>query len=525
LPEKQMPTPADSGMSESRSVTVADVVASSRREQLTSGPRLARNAVWNLIGNVAPLLVAFFSIPLLIKGLGTDRFGVLTLVWALIGYASLFDLGLGRALTQLVAAKLGNEEDVKIPALVWTSLILMFLLGLVGAVVLVILAPWLVHRALHVPGSIGRETLAAVYLLGISIPFLVSTAALRGLLEAYQRFGLTTALRLPMGILTFVGPLLVLPVSRSLVPVVGVLIVIRAITWAAHLVLCLKTLPMLRLRIAWETSAVRPLFQFGTWMTVSNIVGAVIVTLDRFLIGSLLSVSAVAYYATPYEVMSKFWIIPNSLLGVMFPAFSTNFFRDRNRTALLYRLTVKCLVVLLFPVILLVVVLASDGLKLWLGPEFARQSTPVLQWLAAGMFINCLASVPFAAVQSSGKPDLTAKLHLIELPAYVAMLFWLTKTHGIEGAAIAWTVRSLLDAVVLFGLANWLLPGKSSIRLQMPILVGTILVVFVVASLTRGLALKSVFILTVLLCFFAVIRFVVLSPEERNLARGLSHCP
>src|SRR5437773_8518685 len=86
-----------------------------RNGHLRSGRLLARNTVWNLLGNGAPMLVAVFCIPILIKGLGTDRFGVLTLAWALIGYASLFDLGLGRALTQLVARKLGAGEEHDVP--------------------------------------------------------------------------------------------------------------------------------------------------------------------------------------------------------------------------------------------------------------------------------------------------------------------------------------------------------------------------------------------------------------------------
>src|SRR2546427_4459732 len=99
---------------------------------LTSGRLLARNVVWNLLGTVAPLFVAVFAVPRLIHAMGTDRFGVLTLAWALIGYASLFDLGLGRALTQLVARKLGAGEEGEIPSLAWTSLLLMMLLGLAG---------------------------------------------------------------------------------------------------------------------------------------------------------------------------------------------------------------------------------------------------------------------------------------------------------------------------------------------------------------------------------------------------------
>src|SRR5882672_3000887 len=86
---------------------------------LTSGRLLARNTVWNLVGSGAPMIVAVVCIPILIRGLGKDRFGVLTLAWALIGYASLFDIGLGRALTQLVAKKLGSGEDHEIPALAW----------------------------------------------------------------------------------------------------------------------------------------------------------------------------------------------------------------------------------------------------------------------------------------------------------------------------------------------------------------------------------------------------------------------
>ena len=155
-------------------------MAKIKNGHLTSGRLLARNTVWNLIGNGAPMLVAVFSIPILIRGLGNDRFGVLALAWAVIGYASLFDLGLGRALTQLVARKLGAGEDSEVPTLVWTSLILMLALGLAGALVAVLLSPWMVHRALNVPVALQPETLRSFYLLGLSIPVVISTAGLRG---------------------------------------------------------------------------------------------------------------------------------------------------------------------------------------------------------------------------------------------------------------------------------------------------------------------------------------------------------
>src|SRR5437667_12210334 len=70
---------------------------------LTSGRVLARNTVWNLSGQLLPMIVAVITVPLLVRGLGVARFGVLSLSYVLIGYFSLFDLGIGRALTKLVA--------------------------------------------------------------------------------------------------------------------------------------------------------------------------------------------------------------------------------------------------------------------------------------------------------------------------------------------------------------------------------------------------------------------------------------
>jgi O-antigen/teichoic acid export membrane protein len=487
---------------------------------LISGRLLARNTVWNLVGSSAPMLVAVFCIPILIRGLGKERFGVLALAWALIGYASLFDLGLGRALTQLVAKKLGAGEDREIPMLVWTSLLLMLLLGVLGAAIVGLLSPWLVHRALNVPAALQRETLQSFYLLGLSIPLVISTAGLRGLLEAYQRFGLINALRIPMGVYSFASPLLVLPFSKSLFPVVGVLVVGRLIAWAAHLLLCLRVVQALRHRIAWHRAIMGPLLRSGSWMTVSNIVGPLMVTLDRFLIGAVVSMAAVAYYATPYEVVTKLLLIPGALVGVMFPAFSTAFAQDRNRTALLYNRCVKYLFLVLFPVVLVTIGVAQSGLTVWLGPEFAQHSVRVLQWLAVGVFLNCLAQVPFALVQGVGRPDLTAKLHLIELPCYLLALWWLIHMRGIEGAAIAWAGRAAIDALVLFGLGKRFLPTCASVVRRTAFLLALALVTLALASIGQGFVLKGTFLLVTILAFVFASWFLLLTPDERILVQA-----
>ena len=61
-------------------------------DQQTKPPeKISKNFAWNLLGAGLPLVVAIFTIPLLVSGLGQDRFGLLTLAWIIVGYFSLFD--------------------------------------------------------------------------------------------------------------------------------------------------------------------------------------------------------------------------------------------------------------------------------------------------------------------------------------------------------------------------------------------------------------------------------------------------
>ena len=488
--------------------------------RLTHGSLLTRNTVFNLIGQGSPLLVAIFAIPLLIKGMGMDRFGVLTLAWIVIGYFSLFDLGLGRALTKLVAEKLGAGEEQEIPILVWTSLFLMLIAGLLGAIAVSLLSPWLVRSALKIPTAIQSETLHAFYVLALSIPVVISTAGLRGLLEAHQRFDLCNAIRIPMGMFTFLGPLLVLPFSQSLLPIVAVSVMGRLIAWLAHFLLCFYVMPSLYCGIGIRKAVVGPLLSFGSWMTVSNIISPLMVYLDRFLIGVFISVTAVAYYATPYEVVTKLWLIPGALVSVLFPAFSTSFVQDHNRTGILFRQGVKYLFLALFPLTLVIVTLAHEGLDIWLSAEFSHHSTHVLQWLAVGVFINSLTHIPFALVQGVGRPDLTAKLHLAELPFYLFAVWWMIQAYGIGGAAIAWVARVTLDSLVLFAMAMRFLPGHKAIMRRMALTMVLALLSFGVACLPEGVTMKGVFLSMTLSAFVLGAWFQILSPEERQAVQS-----
>jgi O-antigen/teichoic acid export membrane protein len=421
---------------------------------VTDGRSFVRNSALNLFGLVLPLVVAILAIPPLMRGLGAERFGILTLAWAAIGYFNLFELGLSRALTQAVAHRLGIDKVDGLPVIVWTSLVVLLGLGALAAIVLASATPILVTRVLNVPEHLRREAILSFYILATSLPLVLMAAGMRGIMEAHQHFGMVNALRIPLSAFTFVGPLLVLPFSRSLVPSVVVLIVGRVIGCIAHLVVCVRRYDYMRAVPRVRLASIVALLRFGGWTTVTNIVSPLMVYMDRFLIAAILPIAAVAHYVTPYEVVTKFMVIPGAILGAAFPAFAATFASNRERMAHLYDRSQRTVVLMLFPLVLVTIALAHEGLRIWMGGALPPESATVLQWLALGIFINSIAYAPLAALQSAGRPDLIAKLHLLELPFYAVAIWFFARSLGLVGVAIAWTLRVTIDTLALLFIAE-----------------------------------------------------------------------
>lgn len=485
---------------------------------LTGGRLIARNILFNLAGNSIPLGAAIVAIPILINELGIERFGVLGLAWTLIGYFSIFDFGIGRALTRSIAEKLGTGEESRIPPLIWTSLIFMFLLGGAGALFFLLLSPYLVFHVLKIPQALQTETLNSFYLLAFSIPVVMTQIGLRGTLEAEQRFLLINVLKIAFGIFTFLGPLLILPFTRSLFLIIAVLMAGRLAIWFIYLAVFLRRKFGLRRGIPVQLGSLVPLLRFGSWITVSNLISPLIDYLDRFFIGAIVSVSAVAYYVTPSEMAGKLFIMPNAVAAVMFPAFSTSGTQDFHRTMLLFSRGLRGLFLILFPLALLMVTLAQEGLEIWLGKEFAQASAPILQLLTIGVFLNSLARMPYDLVQSLGRPDLTAKLHLLELILYLPALWWMISAYGILGAAIAWVGRILLDTAILFRMALRMLPARIENFQRMAVLIGAALAVLGLGMVPMGIIVNKIFIVMMMAVFIWAAWFIIPDLEERVAA-------
>lgn len=482
-----------------------------------SGNLLLKNSAYNFAGSIAPLFVALFTIPFLIKGLGEEKFGILSLAWVVIGYFSLFDFGIGRTLTKIVAEKIGLEEIDEIPGLFWTALFLMFIISLIGSIILLIGSPYLVQSIFNISKDYQEQSIYTFYALALSIPIVTTNAGLRGVLEAYQKFGMINLLRSVLGIFTFVGPLLCLIFTNNLFVIVLVLSFFRLIIWIFFYLECKKLNSLQNAEIKIVKSLIKPILKTSTWMSVSNLIGPIILYVDRFLIGALISAVAVTYYTTPYEVVTKLLIIPSALASVLFPTISSNYKTNPEYTSKLFSKSVKYIFIILFPIVLIISIFAKESLDIWLGPNFADSSTLVLQLFAIGIFLNSLAFFPFTYLQSIGRPDITAKIHLFELPLYLIFMWYFIPKLGITGAALVWLIRIFIDTSLLFLFTHNVFRKKTKIkfRFNSHLVLALLSIIIVISAIfISGIVFKLIFGLTVLLTFSIVVWKKILAPED-----------
>lgn len=414
--------------------------------------RFAINTLWNLLGQISPIAVGILVLPALIRCMGLDRYGFITLVWVLVGYAGLFDFGIGRALTRVVAYRLGQDDKPGALHVANVGMTYLLMFGVLIGLVFATAGAWFVDHAMHLPAVLRPEAVNAMYLLAVSIPFVMLTTGYAGILSAYQEFKGINLIKIALGIGSYVGPLMVARWVNRLDYVVAFVLAMRVVTNFAHALVCRQVCSFRFRPYAPDRVTSKELFDLGGWMSVSNLVSPFLSYLDRLLLGALVPIKMVAYYATPYDVISKSLILPYSILAAVFPAATSVVVGSQAARTMMFS-SLRVLFLIMFPVVFVFFVLAHAGLSVWLGPSFAEQGAPIMQILAVGILFNALAQAPAMMIQAAGHPRWMAQLHVLELPVFIGALWWLTSRYGIMGAALASTLRNCLDALAVFVLA------------------------------------------------------------------------
>ena len=480
-----------------------------------STAKLLRFTGWNLFGLCAPMIVAFFVLPPLRVRMGPDIYGSFMFVLTVVNYLTILDLGLGRATTRFMAVRLGGGKEEDLPGIFWTAQTLMLAFGLTGVALFLPLVTPIVCRWSTIPPALQTDACNTLFAAAVSTPFLVVTASLVGTLEAHQKFRRISLIRVPMQIYTFAGPLAVALVTRTLFAPVVALLAGKIVECSVYFVACLRVAPPLRRGFVFRTELVRDLFRFGGWMSVSSIAMLVLAQSNSALMLGLLPVAAVGFYGTVAEMVLRLLVFPRAWVSVLFPSFSAQHAVSGEGVAALYAKGVKMLLVATFPIMLVLFAFAGEGLTVWQDRAFAAASAGVMRWLVAGLFIYSLSYVPFSLLQGVGRPDLSARLHLIEVPLYLVLAWALMRQFGMEGAGMAWFIRCALETGVMFAMAQRFARGTGATIRRAGLLLALALAIIGVTAIAPGFLPRMAACLAGIAAFLAASWSALLSAAER----------
>lgn len=414
---------------------------------------IGKNSLVNLLGNVLPMGIAIVTVPLYLSYIGTERYGVLAVIWSLLGYFGFIDLGLGRAVAQRMA-RLSNASAFERSKLLWTGLISTFLLGVVGSLLLWQMADFILSHVMKMSLSSRDEASNTVIWLLLVLPIVLISSVLQGALQARLRFvelngtqvlGSTLSQLLPLGV--------AMSGHTNLEYLVPAALLSRLVTSGLMLKYCQIYVPLVG-QPCLDWSHLNSMMRYGGWLSVMSILAPLLVTIDRLVIATLSGAKSVAYYTVPYDLVIKTMVVSGSVSGAIFPRLAAVHETEARDLAL--RAT-TVLMAIMTPVVIVGILVAHPFLILWVGQAFAEKSAGVPEIILIGVWLNALVIPLQARLLAASNPKVVVKIYLIQIPIYLLMMWGGLIYWGIVGAAAAWSTRVLIDDAMLLyaGKALW----------------------------------------------------------------------
>jgi O-antigen/teichoic acid export membrane protein len=380
--------------------------------------------------------------------MGVERFGILSVIWILLGYLALFDFGLSRFVTIHSAQAIALNQRQNLSKIFWSSsLIVVFSSALVAVVLWALTYTQLISQ-FQVSEDFYQEALSATRWMVLAIPAVIFTTLFRSLLESDQLFKELNVLQLIAGTYNYLSPMLVIHSQTPLLHTVQLLVVGRFAICLAHGLWCLAFFPEIKAFKYFSKADYQKMLTYGGWLTISNVINPILVYIDRLFLGLFLEASKIAYYTLPTEILNRSLIVPQSIARATFPQMSVQKAGQAYRSKP-YLEAQKLTMLTMLPFCLCAFIFGKYALNLWVGQAFTENCLLIFQILTVGVVFASLAGIPYLFIQSRGRSDVAAKLHMCQFPVYLIALYFSVMEFGATGAAICWTARWLVELLMM----------------------------------------------------------------------------
>lgn len=435
----------------------------------------------NILANYASQLyvtaVGIVMVPLYVKYMGAEAYGLVGFFAMLQAWFNLLDMGLTPTMARETARYRGGAIGAPDYRRLARALEGVFVgVALVGGVLLFSLADWVAAHWLKVSRLPMGDVAASLRLMALAIALRWMCGLYRGVITGTERLVWLSGFNSTVATLRFV---LVLPllifVSASPLAFFGfqlgvAVIEIAGLAWMAY-----RLLPALPAgqRIRWEWAPLKPVLKFSLAIAFTSSVWVLVTQTDKLVLSKILPLADYGYFTVAVLVASGIMIVSGPVSSAILPRMTRlQAEGQHDQLIAVYRQATQLVTVMAVPVALVLSFFAPQVLWAWTGDaELTRSAAPVLTLYAAGYGVLAVGAFPYYLQYAKG--DL--RLHLIGNALFVLLLIpsviWAATYHGMVGAGWAWLVSNVVYFVVWTPLVHrrfapglhriWLLRGVS----------------------------------------------------------------
>lgn len=418
----------------------------------SSGPlglRLLSGVRWNILGQAAVLIVNFLSTPIILGHLGTEGYALYTLMWTVINYLTLFNLGTSQAAGTFTAQR-HSQAHYPLGWLLRGTFYAQAALSLVAAAALFLGRDWV--SALFCRSSPEAMALAPKVFICVAaaVPayFLMQLAS--NILYGLQRFAAQSLL----------GILQSSTVALAAVALMyfgwGSLLNVALAFTACHFAMAGWTLWTIRDALARpgepNPEFAREFVKFSWRALLSQTVLLIASQGDRVFLGSLVPLSAMGYYIVASSLAQKFNLLCGAVSATAFPLLAELYGqKDEPRLRRFYLKTTELILFINLPISILSFILVPQFMGLWLGADFSAAGSWPFRLLLWSNMIFLVAQLAVNLVYGQGHPQLYAGYQAAKTALTLILWPWLITRWGILGAAAGLLIGEAVVTPVFIG--------------------------------------------------------------------------
>lgn len=405
---------------------------------------LKRNLIANYVGQGWTALMGLAFIPLYIRYLGMESYGIIGLYAILSAWLQLANMGITPALNREMARfSAGAHSPESIRDLLRSLETIAFALAILLGGLVWLASGWLAADWLRAERLQQNQVASAIAVMGLVIATKFVEGLYQGAILGLQKQVWYNVAQAILATLRWAGAVAVLAwVSPTIQAYFFWQGAVSLVTLSVYLIAIYRWLPTPSRPAKFCMSAVHQIWRFAGGMMVTTFLALLLTQVDKILLSKLLTLEHFGYYTLAAVVSGALYQVVSPITQAFYPRLTELHTRNDDIALVkIYHRGAQLVTVLAGAAAFLLIAYAENILRLWTGDQaLALAVAPLLALLAVGTFLNILMHIPYMLQLAHGWSGLAAKINLVAVSVLVPAIFWVVPRYGAMGAAALWAL-------------------------------------------------------------------------------------